>query len=229
MITKKELKGKILKYAYNRHLERKEPKAFMGPFNIQELGNNLSAFDGEMKYRFYEALHELYLQNLIMKDPCHDGSRFSFTLTTRGKEIAEKQLDIDEYSLRLENFVEDRELIEKCQESFNSGEYETAIFSAYRLLEIKVREKAELTENDIGKGLMQSAFAPKKTSKLQIPTCKTEPEEVGALNLFLGAIQFIRNPHGHRVVDYENPRTALRIMVFAELLLELVNMAVKRQ
>jgi len=228
MATKKELKRKILNYAYEQcYLDKAQT---IGQFNIQSLCEDLKTEEGPAKYEVYEALHELSLQNIIMKDPYHDTSLFSFTLTTKGRGIAEKQLDIDEYSLRLENFIANEELLDECQDDFNNGKYETAIFSAYRLLEVTVRKKSGLPADTIGTNLMIGAFSPnpKKPGKLRIPTCVIASEETGVLNLFIGAIQSFKNPTSHRIVDYENPRVALQIMVCAELLLDLVKISIKR-
>lgn len=228
MLTKKELKKKILNYAYEQCCAKREDKPDIGQFSIETLGKSLAPAGGVAKHRFYEALHELFLQNIIMKDPYHGALPYSFTLTTKGKEIAEKQLDINEYSLRLENFIVNEDLLGKCQELFNSGEYETAIFSAYRLLEVKVRGKAYLTANDIGQKLMSKAFKVSE-GKLRISTCETPSEELGIQNLFVGAIATFKNPTSHRLVDYKDPRVALQILVFSELLLNLVEMAEPRE
>ena len=72
----------------------------------------------------YEALHELKIQNIIMKDPYHEASPYQYTLTEKGFNIARNELDLEEYSLRIENYVTNDELLRKCQELFNSGECE---------------------------------------------------------------------------------------------------------
>ena len=227
MLTKKELKKKILSYAYEKCFANAKRKVTPGQFNIQEMGNSLGIINHETKHLLYEALHELFLQNIIMRDPYHENFQHSFTLTSKGKEIAEKQLDIDEYSLRLESFVFNEDLLDECQDDFNNGKYEKAIFSAYRLLEVKVREKAKLSANDLGTKLMDRAFKVGE-GKLHISTCETTSEETGIHALFRGAISTFKNPTSHRLVDYKDPKVALQILVLSELLLNLIEMAQSR-
>jgi uncharacterized protein (TIGR02391 family) len=228
MATKKEFKRKILSMAYNEGISRNAHESKCWQINIQSLARTLEAEKQEAKYRFYEAFHELFIDNLIMKDPYHEGSKQSYALTTKGVKIAESNLDIDEYSYRLENFVINEELLKKCQDLFNGGEYETAVFSAYKLIEVRIREKAGLAPDDIGTKLISQAFKANE-GKLRIPTCKTAAEEIGILNLFAGAIMTFKNPTSHRIVDYENPRIALQILVFSELLLNLIQIAENRE
>jgi hypothetical protein len=67
------------------------------------------------------------------------------------------------------------------------------------------------------------------TSGIRIPTCETTNEETGVFNLFCGAIATFKNPTSHRIVNYSNPRSVLQIIIFAELLLNLVEISVKRE
>ncbi len=228
MPTKNEIKKKILNYAYKECFIAFKDRTEIGKFSIQSLEIILGAEKGSEKYKLYEALHELLVQNIIMRDPHNYDSPYSFTLTTKGRKIAESRLDIDEYSLRLENYVTSDALLDECQDLFNNGNYEKAVFSAYRHLETKVREKAKLTPNDFGQDLVTKAFNPDR-GMLRILTCETRNEEAGIFNLFLGAIKTFKNPPSHRIVYYDNPKSALQIIVFAELLLNLVKISVKRK
>lgn len=224
MFTKKELKKKILNYAYEQCCANRKNTSSIGRFHVQDLPSALDVQKSNEEYILYAALHELLIQNLIMK---YQKKYIYMTLTPKGKEIAEKQLDIDEYSLRLENFVDNIEILNKCQDLFNNGEYETAIFSAYKLLEVRVREKAQLEANDLGVTIMDKAFKVSE-GKLYIPTCETPSEETGIHNLFRGAISTFKNPTSHRFVDYKDPKVALQILLLSELLLNLLKTAQTR-
>jgi len=231
MLTKKEIKIAILNYAYKKGISERGKKSPMGPnygqFHIEVIFDELGGNNDELRYRIYEALHELFLQNLIMKDPFNE-SQFAMALTTKGVEIASKQVDIEEYSLRLENFVENQKLLTACQDDFNGGDLEKSVFSAFKLIEIEVRERSELQEHLTTSRLMAEAFNTERGA-LKVPQCETKSEEAGVANLFSGAMLFFRNPSAHRIVDYENPKMALRILMFAELLMELVGSSVLRQ
>ncbi len=228
MYTKKELKTKLLFYAYKECCCRaKETPSKMGYCNKAQIIKSLSMGNPHDKYKTYEALHELYSQNLIMKDPHHEHSEDSITLTSKGREIAENQFNIDEFSIRLENFIDRKDVLSGCQDLFNSGKYETAVFSAYRLLEVKIREKANLPAEIIGTDLVNKALSP-TTGKLRVPSCATKAEETGVLNLFLGGISSFKNPTSHRIINYDEPRYALRVIVLAELLLSILETCTSR-
>lgn len=200
----------------------------MGYCYLNEILRNLG-MDSEIdKYKAYEAIQELYLHNLIMKDPHHPDAKDTITLTSKGRDIIRKQLDIEEYSLRLENHIKRQELLEEAQDSFNDGKYETSVFSAYRLVEDTLRNKARSSADSYGRNLVAEALSPKK-GKLRDSNCASESEEIGVYNLFLGGIGYFKNPSSHRKVGYEEPRRALQAIVLAELLLSVIDTCVPRE
>lgn len=48
-------------------------------------------------------------------------------------------------------------------------------------------------------------------------------EQVGTMNLFQGAIGLFKNPVSHRQVDYANPTIASEVVLFADLLLRILD------
>lgn len=222
------MKTKILVYLYNMCRDNaKATPSGMGFCSIESIPKALCMEDPHGEFKIYETLQELYSQSLIMKDPYHSSAQFSITLTSKGRIIAEKRLDIDKYSLRLENFIERSDLLEECQDLFNDGRYETAVFSAYRLLEVKIREKANLDANLVGRDLINEALSP-KDGILRAPSCATKAEETGIHNLFLGGISSFKNPTSHRIIHYDEPRRALQAIILAELLLSILDSCVSR-
>jgi len=171
----------------------------------------------------YEAIQELKSSGIIVRDSTQYSDVFQ-VLTAKGKEIAEKQQDPDVHGLRLEEVVKDTNLLSRCLDAFNDGRYEEAIFSAYKLVEETVRYKADLSVADIGVNLMSKALNP-NTGKLTIPSCKLSAEKEGVHSLFRGSIAFFKNPSSHRTVNYENRLTAIKIIAFAELLLNIISTA----
>ncbi len=99
---------------------------------------------------------------------------------------------------------------------FLLGEYELAAFAAMRQVEIQTRELAGASDSDIGRPLMQRAFEP--NGPLADPD-QDAGERVATMDLFKGAIGVFKNPSSHRLVDYSDPTLASEVVLFADLLL----------
>ena len=173
-----------------------------------------------------QAVEELRTGGYLVKDATQRSDNF-LVLTPEGKDLVEKQRDPDVHGIRLEQIASDKELLTQCLTAFNDGDYETAIFQAYKHVEERVRRAAESTEKDIGVDLITKALHP-QNGKLILPGCKVPAEQEGAYNLFKGAIQFFKNPSSHRTVNYENRNVAIETIALAELLLEILSTSQKR-
>lgn len=121
----------------------------------------------------------------------------------------------------------DKELLHKCLNPFNDGDYETAIFSAYKFVEEKVRTISGASLGDIGVDLMTKALHPER-GRLLINTCKLPAEQEGVYNLFKGSIAFFKNPSSHRTVNYEDKIVTIQIISFADLLLKILSLASRK-
>jgi uncharacterized protein (TIGR02391 family) len=173
-----------------------------------------------------QAVEELRTGGFLVKDATQMSDAF-LVLTSEGKDLVEKQRDPDVHGIRLEQVVSDKELLSQCLAPFDDGNYEAAIFQAYKHIEERVRRAAEATEKDIGVDLITKALHP-QNGKLLLAGCKLPAEQEGAYNLFKGAIQFFKNPSSHRTVNYENRNIAIEIIVLAELLLGILSTSQKR-
>lgn len=174
----------------------------------------------------HEAIQELKTAGLIVKDSTQFDDVFQ-VLTSNGKEIVEKMSDPDAFALRPEQVLKNKDLLLVVVDAFNEGDYEIAVFKAFRFVEEKVREKTGLSAKDIGVDLMNKAFNP-ATGKLVVPSCAVPAEQEGIQSLFRGAISEFKNPSSHRTVDYSNRHVALQTIVFAELLLDILSKATLR-
>ena len=171
----------------------------------------------------HEAIQELKNSGLIVQDSTQHDNGFQI-LTTKGKEIVEKQQDPDIYALRLEEVIKNQDLLFQCLGPFNDGDYEHAVFKAFKFVEEAVRTIAGLSAADIGVDLMSKAFSP-SGGRLIIPACALSAEQEGVHSLFRGAIAFFKNPSSHRTVNYENRLVAIQTIVVAELLLSILSTA----
>ncbi|MGA8221227.1 MAG: TIGR02391 family protein [Candidatus Acidiferrales bacterium] len=112
--------------------------------------------------------------------------------------------------------------------AFLRGKYDTAIFEAFREVEVAVREAAKLGPDDYGTALMRDAFRPAEKkgqfvtpgplTDAQLPTAEQE----AMANLFAGAVGFYKNPQSHRHVP-THPEDAAEVIAFASQLLRIVD------
>jgi len=142
-------------------------------------------------------------------------------ITPRGREILESQ-DFDTYlkGHLLPSEGLDPILVRKVKQTFIRGDYDTAIFQAFKEVEIRVRKKAELSNSDTGVSLMRKAFKP-DGGKLTDPYMD-KGEKVARMELFAGAIGTFKNPSSHRDVDLSDPKEAADIIHIANQLLRII-------
>src|SRR6516165_10041962 len=92
---------------------------------------------------------------------------------------------------------------------FLRGDYDTAVFRAFKEVEVRVRKKAGF-ESEYGRQLMLRAFGDTGPLKAD-----NEDERKAARELFAGAISFFKNPPSHREIQFENPREVVDMICFA--------------
>jgi uncharacterized protein (TIGR02391 family) len=114
--------------------------------------------------------------------------------------------------------------VQKVVPLFRSGDYDTAVFQAFKQVEVAVREAAnakggKYTDNDLGADLMRRAFHPQTGQLTDMNAVVPERESIA--HLFHGAIGHAKNPASHRNVVH-TAADAARLIVFAGYLLELV-------
>lgn len=223
-LSKAELKKMFLKTLYEILCGKGKMSGYSHDINF--IVSNLinENYDIELTVEEMEQIHvaiqELKNQGLIVKDITQSDEAF-WVPTKKGIDLVVRMQDIDVYALRLEEVLKNQDLLDVCLSVFNEDDYETAIFKAYRFVEEKVREKAQLDADDIGTDLMSKAFNP-KSGKLVVPTCVVTAEQEGVHSLFRGAISFFKNPSSHRTVDYNDRQVAIQVIAFAELLLDIL-------
>jgi uncharacterized protein (TIGR02391 family) len=104
---------------------------------------------------------------------------------------------------------------------FHRGKYDTAVFEAMKAVEVAVRDAAGLALDDIGKGLMRTAFEVKNGPLTDMEA--QEAERQARSDLFAGAIGSYKNPHSHRDVALNDPDEAAEIIMLANHLLRIVD------
>ncbi len=115
----------------------------------------------------------------------------------------------------------------KVYPPFLRGEYDTAIFQAFKEVEVAVRQAGRFPIDQVGENLMRAAFAVPNAEKnvaagpltdTQLPAA----EQKAMAHLFAGAFGFYRNPAGHRHVP-THPQESAEVIMFASQLLRIVD------
>ena len=187
------------------------------------LQGHLQPCAGEKYKDVAEAITEAWIwlerEGMIAPRPGHD--RDWVYVTKRGKQLLCNS-DINTYlksNLIPENIL-DPVLARKARPLFIRGDYDTAVFQAFKEVEIRVRKAASLSNELIGVGLMRKAFNP-KDGALTDKSLDTG-EQVATMELFAGAIGLFKNPSSHRDVNWEDAGECAELIYFANYLLRLV-------
>jgi uncharacterized protein (TIGR02391 family) len=102
---------------------------------------------------------------------------------------------------------------------FLTGKYETAVFEAFKEIEVSVRVAGGFGHGDIGVPLMQKAFGT--GGKLADPG-EHAGEQDALRELFSGAIGRFKNPASHRHQGIVDAREAFEMLVIASHLMQVV-------
>ena len=108
----------------------------------------------------------------------------------------------------------------KVESFFSQGAYDTAVFEAFKQVEIAVRKAGGYAEADIGAKLMRKAFNVKNGDL--VDENQGEAEREARFFLFAGAIGAYKNPGSHRDVEI-TAEEAVEMIALASLLLRIVD------
>lgn len=180
----------------------------------------------EVKRVLLEAWSWLQAEGFLIRDS--DANVNNFFLSRRAQQL-KTQEGVAAY--RKANILPKGQLhpliATKVYPAFLRGEYDTAVFQAFREVEVAVRAAGNFPAELVGRELMREAFRPANPGSL---SSKTGPmtdtslpvaEQEGMMFLFLGAISLYKNPQSHRNVPTE-AIDAAEVIVFASHLLRMV-------
>jgi len=196
------------------------------------LGNYVRSGDfdqyaGSRRQEFDRAISEAWMwlekEILLAPDPRVDRMRDWVIITRRGLSLL-KDSGMDIHTYLRSNFlpkeVLDPVLVTAVRPLFLKGDYDTAVFRAFKEVEVRVRKAAQLGPEILGANLMDRAFNPK--DGLLTDKQAVHSEQEATHHLFRGAIGLFKNPSSHREVNWEDPFECAELIMFADYLLRLV-------
>lgn len=112
------------------------------------------------------------------------------------------------------------EIVQYSRSLYLQGRFDTAVFEAFKALEVEIRKAAKLGSDLIGTKLAARAFDPNGGP---LTDMQVEAGEREALrNLMVGAVGSYKNPNSHRRVGLNAP-AARELLMFASNLLRIVD------
>ncbi|NHZ84446.1 MAG: TIGR02391 family protein [Planctomycetia bacterium] len=137
--------------------------------------------------------------------------------TKNGFQLLEQEFNkvIQEYTLLPKTYVHP-EIVRKSFSLLDKGEFESAVFQAFKLLETLIRKKIGADAEEIGIKLIRKAFHPEKGPLTDFKLPKSERESFA--NYIAGAFGYYKNPCSHRDVELDYISSFDRIVVASDLL-----------
>ena len=168
-----------------------------------------------------EAWSWLVQVGLLAEEHGPSGPR-EFFVTRRGRGIN----SIEDFQRFREASILPKDLLhpliaEKCWLTFVRGDHDTAVFQAFKEVEVAVRAAGGFADTDIGVPLMRKAFHPEDgpLTDQSLP----EAERQSLQHLFAGAIGSYKNPRSHRTVSITDPLEAVEMIMLASHLLRIID------
>ncbi len=212
-----ELAGIVLEYLHS--LPKGDPQFSLHNFSSS---HTVEEYPGEHQKNITNALREAWMyldrEGFIVPTP---GFHDDMVSITREGERVINAADLEAY--RKANLLP-KQLIhsaitEDVWSNFSRGKYDTAIFEAFKAVEVAVRDASGYTEK-YGTDLMRQAFKVENGPLTDQNQPKAERE--ATLHLFSGSIGLYKNPHSHRNVSV-SAEEAVEIIMFASHLLRIVD------
>lgn len=171
----------------------------------------------------YKNNHETFIdirkfqRQEIYADDENEEDKVVFHPTKYGFQFPEKEFKkvVNNWTIMPSAYVHPH-VIEKSFDLINKRQFESAVLQAYKIIEIKIREKAELSIDDFGVNLIRKAFHPDNgaLTNMELPIA----ERQAMSNYIAGAYALFKNPVSHREVKMEFFEAFEKIVVASQIL-----------
>lgn len=181
----------------------------------REYGSHEGGSDQEVGVACSAAWSWLESNGLICRHPEQDNGWF--VSTARGRQVRNHQgiRELISNEQLPEHFLH-AEFISNVRPLFLQSRFETAVFEAFKTLEVAIRIAAGLGDDSIGVPLASKAFHPEDGSLTD--STLEKGERVALMNLMAGAIGSYKNPSSHRRVAISADEARDMIMLASHLL-----------
>jgi uncharacterized protein (TIGR02391 family) len=195
---------------------RLHPSSFA---SSQVIGNYPRNLREEIERALIEGWQWLVQEGLIAPNPS-DGNGWHF-ITRRGKKIKNREgLSAYRSSIILPRSLLHPSVVEACWSTFLRGDYDTAVFQAFKELEVAIREAGKFKPEDYGVDLARKAFH--ETTGPLVDLSSPASERQALAHLVAGALGSYKNPHSHRKVKV-SAEEAVEMIVLSSHLLKIVD------
>lgn len=191
----------------------------------REYGSYERGPDQEVGVACSAAWSWLESNGLICRHPEHDNEWF--VPTSRGRQVRNHQgiRELISNEQLPEHFLH-AEFIQNVRPLFLQSRFETAVFEAFKTLEVAIRNAGGLGDDSIGVPLASKAFHPEDGPLTD--TSLEKGERVALMNLMTGAIGSYKNPSSHRRVAI-TAEEARDMIILASHLLKIVEARAARR
>ena len=182
------------------------------------LQHTVQEYPEDQQHALSRALMEAWVwlerEGLLVPKPGTD-SGWVF-ISRRGQKLRTRE-DVNAYrrANRLPREQIHPRIVQKVWGSFLRGDYDTAVFQAFKEVEVRVREAGGYTNTEFGTSLMRKAF---KGNGHLVHGEAPGAEQQAVSDLFAGAIGCYKNPSSHRNITIEADEAAEMIVMASHLL-----------
>lgn len=195
---------------------RLHPSSFTHPNTI---GSYPAPKRGDIALALMEAWSWLLQEGLIAPVPS-DTFGWHF-ITRRGKKIKNREgLVAYRNSVILPRGLLHPVIAKACWSAFLRGDYDTAVFQAFKELEVKIRESSGSKAEEYGVQLVRKAFNPQ--TGVLTDTQAPDAEKEALMHLVAGAVGSYKNPHSHRKIQL-GPEEAVEMIVLSSHLYKIID------
>jgi uncharacterized protein (TIGR02391 family) len=181
----------------------------------------LAGYAGDRGFEVGRVLAEgwawLESESLVSRFPGNDRPAHKYFVTRRGRDLRTRS-EVAHYRVGREVLPTrnlDRQLAEVAVPLFFLGRYDSAVFEAFKEVEVRVRAAAGAGPDAHGTDLVTDAFKPGgPLSDSTLP----KGEQDGVMHLFRGAFAVFRNSSGHRRPAWTADEAAEVVLLANQLL-----------